>query len=283
MPSRTATLGIIALWLAATTWMIFRDFVPWWTATEPPSFMIDLDDEVAAKEIFWTIYSNEKKVGTARTEVKFLAKGKYLLIGELNLHDLDILPNLNFLGLELKRITSSYRVNHEGKIESLRSSVFLPSDQFPELALEVEGTVERRILYPKTTINGLPPGSTEWIKPFLPDLEQPVKLSQQGNIINITHPFNKIRHLTEGKSWLIPVLNPLPSLTPEQDIPYLLAEVFVADLIWNGQQVACWRVDFTNVKTRKLNLRVWVRQKDSAVLQHEARYAHMELIMKRVQ
>jgi hypothetical protein len=275
MPSRALTLGIIVLWLATVAWMIFRDFVPVWTATEPPTFLIDLDDEVAAKEIFWTVYSEGRKAGIAKTEVRFLDKGKYQFLGEMLLHDINIIGNENTFGVEMKRVTSSFHMNHEGRIQEINAKVFLASPQLSEITIEVQGVVVNQVLHPKLTVAGQP------IDPYLPDLKKPVPLSDQGSIMNITHPLNKIRNLAEGKRWRIPVLNPVPSLVPGKGISFLFAEVFSDKLNWNGQDLDCWRIDFTDHDTHQRNLRIWVRQDNSVVLQHEAKYAHLEIIMKR--
>lgn len=282
MPAKPIRIGIILFWIFATGWFMQREFLPRWLSNKPPVYLIDLADEVGAKEITWQIYDKEdKEIGYANTQVKQLPNGRYELQAEL-LHLKLGVQNM----VDLDQCTSSYIVDTDGHLLELSSSLSVKPKEVLELSglikkitVTIHGKVTNGELVPKTSFSGIPDGD-DLINNIFPQLKTPIPVSGSDSVINITHPFNRLRDLHEGQEWGVPVFSPLPSLNPDQETNFLFAKVFKTEHDWKGQNIPCWRVDLRD-KDSELKLRIIVRQEDGLVLQHEAYHDSLVLKMKR--
>jgi len=74
MPPRWLTLTIIAFWLGATGWLVWRDLWPRWRPGEPPPYHIDLVEEVhrdhRANPHLWAVFEDDRETMQATSWVE---------------------------------------------------------------------------------------------------------------------------------------------------------------------------------------------------------------------
>src|SRR5436309_15725168 len=71
MPSRPVVALILAFWLAATGFAVYRDLWPRLFSSGPPPVELELADEASPTfEVRWAVYLGEKKVGRLNTRVE---------------------------------------------------------------------------------------------------------------------------------------------------------------------------------------------------------------------
>jgi hypothetical protein len=291
MPPRWITLTIIALWLAATGWMAYRDVWPRLRPNQPPHFNIDLTEEVGGQRINWDVFQKGELIGFAETQVKRCPDRTFDLRSTFRF------DNLTFLHVvKLRKVESSYHVTGGGELLALSTKVYwtLAGEQEHRVKIEpnivgIEGKVENGWFVPRLEV------------PFAPELSQnpllkldPVKVSREGSVLNPMHPLNKLTGLYEGQTWRIPLVDPLSGLAAANalgsgpSLRYLNAEVSAADLEWKElvhkewevTDVPCWRIDYAESGKRPC-ARTWVRQRDGLVLQQEATHEGLDMILKR--
>lgn len=266
MPARWVTLAIVAFWLGTTGWLIYRETVAQTRAGEPPSFTIDLTDEVSANTISWAVLDNEEKVGLGRSWVRRRADRTFELRSEFRLHDLNVLKALQF-----RKLKTMYRVDSAGHFRGMEAEVYLHHEVEP--AITITGNLENDFFHPqvKARIAG---------KDFYLPLADRVRVPPHGSILNPMHLVNRIVGLREGQTWTIPLLDPLASRLPGQGIPRLEAEVDKARLPWHDEVPLCFRIDYRE-PGKKVTARTWVRTADGLVLQQEARHQGRYVVLQR--
>jgi hypothetical protein len=254
--------------------MVQRELWPRFQAGEAPPFHLDLEDEVGGRVIPWDVYQGGELVGWAETKISprpdrtFELRNDVLFAGKKNTA---LFTGLAMGPLVLRKITDTYWVTAKGALKSF-SATMLVDLSGAEARIEIRGEVDDGVLLPKLLVNGLP-----W--PM-----EPVDLSRQGNVLNILHPQHKIPGLYEGRSWTIPVFNPLSTsslLGKDMKMPRLIAMVASDELPGSGRVVPCWRIDVSEPGKEKPVSRIWVRKRDDLVLQLEAEYQSNNLVLKR--
>jgi hypothetical protein len=93
---------------------------------------------------------------------------------------------------------------------------------------------------------------------------------------------NRIPGLRVGRSWKVPLLDPLGAILPGRKMTtaVLIAEVHDDVLDWQEQRVRCFRIDY-NEPGKKPTAHTWVRRSDGLVLQQEARHDDMDWTLVR--
>src|SRR4051812_16519974 len=105
MPPRWMTLTIVGLWLAATSWMVYRDLWPRIRPGQPPPLNIDLTEEVGGQRINWDVFKKEDLIGFAETQVKRRQDRTFDLRSTFRF------DNLTFLNVvKLRKVESNYHV-----------------------------------------------------------------------------------------------------------------------------------------------------------------------------
>src|SRR6266446_7176231 len=110
MPSRPTILLIALFWLGMATWFTAREVVPRWLLEGAPPYHLDLTDEVSSSAITWTIWFQDKVVGVGMTEVIRRDDRLFELKSDMRF-DKPVLPFV-----DIRRLTSRYRVTQEGKL-----------------------------------------------------------------------------------------------------------------------------------------------------------------------
>ncbi len=272
MPSRTVTLAIFLFWLAALGWAFQREVWPRLRAGEPPQFRFEAEDELAERVILWEVFQNGVSIGSAQTRILPHVDQTFDLRTDLSFRDLTILT------LRVKRISDSYRVKLGGELVAFAATI---KGEMPTLSspweIDIKGDVENGILTPTVAFTGLPlPKDVLTI--------EPVDVSRHGSVLSVLHPQNKVPGLYAGRSWKVPVFNPLAataSVFKRIDMSTMVAVVERDEIDGPGGPVPCWRIDVGHPGKQEPVSRTWVRIRDDLVLQMEASYEGTKMLLKR--
>ncbi len=271
MPPRWCTWFIVLFWLATTGWMFYREAWPHLQGGEPPPYSIDLTDEVSVQPVLWKVWYQGKVSGTGRSFVRRQPDRTYQLETQFHFERLPILL------LELRKMTTMYRVTEAGELRELGARVVLSEAVIGqgnlELALAVSGPVKQGKFWPQVQVEGL--------NQEVPQLK-PVDVSGQGNVLNPMHLLNRLSGLRVGQRWRIPLVDPLRTILPGQNLglPFLDAEVKAGDLTWHGEKVLCHKIEYRE-PGKKVTASTWVRQTDGLVLQQAANHQGLDLLLVR--
>lgn len=270
MPSRSVTLAIVLFWLGMSGWLFYREIWPRLQGSEPVPFRIDLEDEVGARSIFWEVWQNGNRIGFARTEIRRRPDRLYDFHSEFRLHGLRILV------LHVRWLQGTYTITASGELRGLSFAVKVGG--LVESEIKLEGPVEKGMFKPRLRLDRIEIKDNSLVK------IEPVRVSGQGSILNPMHPLNRISGLRQGQRWKVPYVQPLAvasaPLGGTTTIGQLDAEVTADKIQWHDEQVDCWRIDYAE-SGKKVNARTWVRQADDVVLQQEAGYQGMSLVLIR--
>ena len=222
------------------------EVVPRFRTGQPPAFFTDVTDEVGGTTISWNIFRKGEVVGAGDSKVERRSDRTFVLSSTLRFE-----TSLDILVVKIKKIASRYRVDREGNLRELATEVKIGLGE-GEMKGEVKGVVRNGVLVPRIFIDGLEAD----LGPFQP---QPVKVSSHGSVLNTMHLLNKIPNLRLGQSWEVPLLDPLGAIVPGQKMATstLIAEVHDAELVWQGQPVGCFRIDYGAVG-KKATAHTWV-------------------------
>jgi hypothetical protein len=287
MPPRYLVTLIIAFWLAVAGWTVWRNAPPHLQANEPPPFAIDVTDESTHTIVFWTVSQNSQEIGIAETEVREDQGGLFRLEARYKIKMLQ--------GLASAEVTNRYRVTPDGALRGVTAEVVMGGTGQPEtLKGVIDGPVADEVFEPAGTItfNGV-------VQKVSFD---PVAMTGQASILNPLHPVNRIKGLRAGRSWQVPLFNPvsliltaklegkadpliqlgLGLLRNQADGKQITLSAQVQHepqrLNWNREAAECYVIDY---KGDDHTARTWVRVKDGLVLRQEAKYRDDTLVLVR--
>lgn len=268
MPSRLGIFAIILFWLTSTTWLIVREIVPLFRTGEPPAFFTDVTDEVRGTTITWKILRKGQNIGWGESQVEPRSDRTFLLSSILRFKDFPILV------ADVTKIAGRYRVDRDGNLKELATEVRIAIGG-RSMQGEIKGAVRDGVLSPRIFIDGI---ETD-LGPLQP---KPVNVGVHGNVLNTMHLVNKIPGLYAGRSWRVPLIDPLGALLPGQksDMSVLIAVVGEDDLAWQNQQTPCFRIDYAE-PGKKVVAHTWARRSDGLVLQQEAIQHDIDLVLVR--
>lgn len=115
----------------------------------------------------------------------------------------------------------------------------------------------------------------------------PIPVSNNGNVLNPVLMGAKIKDLRPGKSFRIPMVNPVTS-TPQdvQGGTSIIATVSADTIEWSKQEIPCLRIDFKPLGDASLasnfEASTWYRQKDGLVLKQTMKVLNLDLQLIRV-
>jgi hypothetical protein len=311
MPSRWTSLCIVAFWLAATGWLFWRDVWPQVRPGEPPPFVVDLTEETQAEHprVRWKVFQDGVERFYARTWVTYReADDTFALLGELKPSDPTAKgkDGLSLLGLKIERINSLCRITRRGDLKALEAALTLP-EGFPGIDLSpykslTNPDVKGRVLVGGSVHDGLfrPAVRVEIVRDEKKVIEDglieeayvearlrqldlnPVAVPDNGAVLLPMQPVNRIRGLRTGKSWRVPLFNPLASALSSNTLSaalgrnagppttYLNARVLdrIDQIPFEGLDRPCFVVEYEGEDARA---RTWVEiGTESRVLQQEA-------------
>ncbi len=281
MPPRLAVFAILLFWTATTVWLFYREVLPEWLADtdEPPVFKPDIIVELGASTTRWQLFLNGKDAGIAISSVSpqkdrtFLFDSTMTFTGEKKL-----------LGL-ISKIKSTNHVSLDGKLLDLSVDASIsPDNELFKKLLKAHLGVESMKVVTRARIEDAK------LKPRLAILDangremwsmEPaaIPVSNNGSVLNPAQMGDKITGLWPGKSWRIPMVNPLADpLSLKQDaaqqVANVIATVSAGTIDWaNNKDVPCLRIDFTPppdvAMASSLESATWVRRSDGLVLKQK--------------
>ncbi|MGF1578209.1 MAG: hypothetical protein ACFCD0_02475 [Gemmataceae bacterium] len=291
MPSRLTTIGIVIFWLATTSWLMYRELAPRWNSGNPPKFALDMTDEVKKRiTVLWEVSQNDEKVGTASTTILRRGKGMFELEFRMTFRaNVNPTASLGRGLLALSKCNQKLLITRNGEI---RQFSHLLAGDFASAKWQIKtwGTVsDNRRVDPKYEISG----------PFQKKIQgEPFTLDPGEDVLTIWFPANRVLGLYEGRQWSVPphalnkgLVNGLLKKVlpiPPPASPELIARVYQDSLKWQGEEVACWRINLTKPKQmglneidREVNFNYWVRRKDGLILRQEGSVAAIKLTYQR--
>jgi hypothetical protein len=293
MPPRFVTVLIVLFWLGTGAWFFQREVWPSLRSGDPPPFVIDLVDEARQLPIHWDVFQGDKWVGEAITQIGYdQADDSFRLEGKFQLTGLAA-------GLAKSEVKSTYRVTRAGELRQVDAHVELAVPVFVfSVVADIGGPVQDGTFLPEGTVTL--PGQTQKIE------FDPVPLSGRGSVLNPLHPVNRLTGLRPGRTWQIPLFDPLAVLTAARfegkntKDPAMLAVMALLQghgngsqfrrlnatvldgtqsLFWDKHEEVCQVIEY---RDGDLGARTWVRQKDGTVLQQEANLRGDQIVLKRV-
>lgn len=292
MPTRWFCVVILGFWLFSTGWMLHRDWLPWLLATDQaPPFVFELADEVVAQNALWTLYRDGKKMGSARTSLKYVENNTFEWVQVLKNLEYSVGVGVFKLNAILPVATTTMFVTPKGELLRFETTAELHF-QLPGIKFEMKMTLSG------TVTNGQVSGECV-LRSELGELKQPYgPTAVKGtNVFSPLQPLFRIGGLRPGKSWKLNQINPiddafrtaleqiatrfaiqippLPSGTTE-----LLAEVLpeIRKLEMKEGTKKCFVIEYRN---DKLVARTWVDAEDGTVWRQEAFMGGDQLALER--
>lgn len=290
MPSRWVCVLIVVGWLAATGWLVWREFAPMWAGSTPPPFAIDLVDE-ASGEVRWTVSRVEVRngveiaedIGRLTTRVRYVpAEDVYVMSSEVN--ELK-LPGPPLIGkILVSKLITDTRVDREGEFRGINVRGTLRVDSLGVSADgSLVGTVREQAgkLWLDARLKAGFLGGNDFDQTF-----DPVEV-RRGTALNPMQPLNRLPGLSPGREWDQSLVSPLDGLLdavpgfagqgkPKSMRAKVLSETQLLSV--NGKRQDCLVVEYTG---DGMTARTWVRATDGVVLRQEAGSAVGRLRLQR--
>ena len=300
MPPRWLSMPIVAFWLTTTGWLLYQEVWPLFQSDQAPPFTIDLEDEVQTQQVHirWNVLYNDQPYLRAETWVEpNPADDTFALKAQIrpraDFHKGDEAAKDPFGGLvQIRRLLSVYRVARNGDLRGA-SFDFAAEANFHGLALPFEGSFTGEVRDGALHSHLRAESSLFAGKNLDADLE-PVALSSHGSVLSPLHPVNRIEGLRPGRTWRLPLVDPLskafaavqqkylPGLTPDdgdREI-VLTAQVLPQTQIlpWNNQEAECYIIDYQG---EDVAAKTWVQVGTGLVLRQESERHGERLVLQR--
>ena len=297
MPSRWVILCIVAFWLVATGWLFWRDVWPQVRPGEPPPFAVDLTEEtqLAHPRIRWKVFQGDDgrfvERFYAQTWVTYReSDDTFALVGEFKPSDPTTRGTLTLGRLTLERINSLSRVTRSGDLRETRVAVTLHNLAIPGTAdyqprFRLNGVVRDGLLHPTLRFELIDakdkPAAEEGViddaavkVPMNRSDFDPVPVPPNGALLQPLQPVNRIRGLRTGRTWRVPLIDPLAAALPS---PFKAAQYLNATVLdrielvpYEGLDRPCYVIDYEG---EEAHARTWVEAgPENRVLRQEATF-----------
>jgi hypothetical protein len=299
MPSRFVALAIVGFWLAAAGWFFSCEVWPSLRPDRPPPYSIDLAREATERPVKWDVIHKSSRVGEATTLVRAEEDG-FLLESRYDM-DLQPIPKLHAKTDVLNR----FRVNRTGELRAIEAEVRVhrsehERDRNPIDLLDLSG----RLAGPVADGVFQPAGQVQFFGEPYEVTFDPLPLDR-GRFLTPLHPVGRLIDLQPGKSWRIPLFDPLAvmgsarlkdgkggagilvatlsELVRGQGGQSRTLEARVRDWPephrWGNRDESCLVIEY---RGDDFLGRTWVREKDGLVLYQQAQLRGDEISMERV-
>ena len=257
MPPRWAVFAIVVSWLVAISWLIHRDMWPQWfpPPDEPPRYEVNMTDEFGSNHTDWQVFLDGEDAGMGSSEVRDLGDGTLEFSTVIRFQKKPLFKFCTYLG-------STNRITNKGELKELHLRVKvlfeqLKIDQAVEIGLSAK--IEDGHLQSKLSFMG-----------EAKELD-PIEVPENGIVFNPAHLGTRIRQLRKGQTWRVPMVDVGAILKKAQGIfdTDLCAEVSDEIIQWSGQDVLCFRIDFSQ-RGKGVIASTWVRRRDGQVLKQQA-------------
>jgi hypothetical protein len=289
MPRAWLMFLIVSFWLTTSAIFFWREYWPYLEPNAPPPYAIDLVDEARNYQpVRWNVSRSGKPILVATTNIAHNPKANDFTL-TAKYEPVPNAPPDNFQNLTITRMTSSYRVDPDGKLLGVNATVD-GAFQFSLTGGKSQEKIKGNAEVGGEVTNGYFAGHYEiqlnevyHKKGNLP----PVEVSSQGSVLLPLHPVNKVRNLRPRQTWRMPLVDPLgdamAALVPgsQPATTTLFAKVLPQTVVFdwkNHGQHECYVIEYTN---DDFSARTWVRVSDELVLQQEATLAGDQWILER--
>ena len=281
MPPRWLTLTIIAFWLGATGWLVWRDLWPRWRPGEPPPYHIDLVEEVHrgrdANAHLWVVFEGDRETMQAKSWVEHLQEDDTFAL------HLEFKPRPIFrapqggLVPRMRFVSSMLRVTREGSLRELevRAAVNGSFGPLPvNSTLLLAGGVRGERFHPRYRVEQA--GLT-----LLEGKLAAVDVSYHGSVLVPQHPVNKIQGLRPGQRWRMPVVDPFAAAFGFADaVRHVNAHVLPEPqlLLWRDNKKTCLVIEYEGEDEKAAT---WVEVGSGLVQRQEAAFGGNRLVLQR--
>lgn len=254
MPSRLSCLLIVIFWLATTAVLYLREVAPQFRKHEPPPFAIDLtaETQVDHPHIVWKVFQNDRELYQAQTWIDHRESDDTFALNAV-LKPAPLLDKKAAENLLIQQLTSVYRIGRDGDLRELEATVALGAlpgmPQFAfDLKVHLAGAVRDGQLF--ATID----------TPLFVGADfkfDPVPLSENGAVMLLLHPVHKIRGIWPGRTWRVPLVNPLADAVNAKlgklglfgggdKVRFLQAQVLPEPqpFLFDLEEHNCWVIDY---------------------------------------
>ena len=268
MPSRLITAAILAFWLGMTGLLLQREVVPMMLAEVAPTFQIDLTDEIGSPLVAWTMFSEDKRVGSATSKINALEERRYEFRSTFHFDS-----SKDFHGF--KTIESMDRVSEDGKLQALAMKIVIDPH-----VIEIEGEVIAQKFKPRVV----------WNNVEYKGLVGEIDMSTQTNVVSSLKLVSRLRGLHVGQTWTETPFDPSRGIENKLAVdlfkqfkaPAMIAEVKADMLVWDRKDVVCHVIEYHDDANKEVVARVWARKRDGLVLQREVSVLGRDLKLVRV-
>ncbi len=282
MPPRPISIAIILFWLGTTGALVYQELEPRFRAGEPPPFTIPLTADVGENIVNWNVLQKGKQIGNGFTRIQRQPDRTYEFFARFKM-----MEKLQTLGeVEDLKVISTYRTTEQGNLVAANAELTCLVDAKllgkHSVEFSFDGTVKDQQMHPKVVVKL---SGAE----FQPELV-PFPVAESGNMLNPMHLVPKIAGLREGRSWRIPLMDPLQAIpadyrdlvpTKGMVVKELIATVQAEDRDWHGTVEPCFKISYAKSGERPLAA-TWVRRRDDLVLEQWASYEGFEYNLQRV-
>jgi len=272
MYSRWFNFTVVALWLAAMTWLTWVKIIPRIREGEPPSYQTIAEAQRKNPVVGWKMLLGGKHLGTAVSEARLVDDGLTEIHSRVHFDSLplrELLPawldavlgliDEQSLGDDLSMDTTSVlTIDPLGRLTDFESTLAMePLDNSIKLRGSIEGT--------KLKMNVSMPGMSRSTEAYIPP---------NALITDSFSPQAQLPGLRQGQAWKVPVYSPLRP--PNSPMEMYEASVEGIEVItWGGRGQQVWLVEYRrdsgfSISSRaKPQGRLWVRRDDGMVLKQQ--------------
>jgi hypothetical protein len=200
MPVRSAVAAIILFWLAAMSWLFYREIRPRLWPNEPPRLTFTLEDEAqrAKAPQQWELIWNGVDLGYTESHVDYDQRDDtFALNSVIKLWTEDRGKG----GRPVVVIELMYRVTRETELREIAATA---TTRDKALRAEIGGPVQGGMFRPHVRIC-VPKNAL--IKNMDEDLD-PIRVAERGYVLDPLEPMNRLPDVRPGQHWEMPLSTP---------------------------------------------------------------------------
>lgn len=239
---------VIVAWLAAMTWLVWFKVLPAFVGGDAPGYEDELVESGIDADSCWKIHWNDEPVGYAvsrpinlpgdKTELRSVVDLRDLPVREMSQQLLGPLAGVMPFGEDARidlTIANRMQFQNQSDVQSFDTSVSMTA--MPRL-IRIHGErVEKNQIELTAKLAATPGEATELVR-------EKIQIPPGEALGNGLAPRSRMRDLTIGQSWTIPVYRPFP---PNSPVEIMQARVERYELIHSrGEAINAMRVAYRN-------------------------------------
>lgn len=293
MPPRWFCFLVVLAWVGTTGPLLWREVRPLFLSNQPPEYTFDLLDQAQGEQhrIRWIVFTGDQEPEkstfshTAESWVRYHPRDDtYTLHTELKASRVQIEPlkPLAFGPIQLLEMSSEERITRSDlQLVAFQTTILFNISLF---GLEIK---QAKLTGSATVSGGKIRGMLEGALPGIEGLTFPIPETDtpsNGAVQLPLHLINRIRNLTPGQTWQVPMIDPVKTLLNYRDggtrveVKTSVATVLPEPQpIPNHPDLLCHVIEYdTETKPR-----VYVQVGTGLVLRQEAKYQGTRIVIQR--